>query len=55
MRHVLVVRRRRLAQKWHGRFVADNGLVLASTERYANEKDLRSMLGKYFPGWEVRS
>jgi hypothetical protein len=52
-RHVEVIHRRRLKQKWYARFIADNGLVLARTEHYNNLGDVITMLEEYFPDWSV--
>jgi hypothetical protein len=52
--HAQIVQRRRLKQKWHAKFVADNNLTLAHTENYANRADLENMLDKYFPDWPIR-
>jgi hypothetical protein len=52
-RRVEIVRRTLLKQKWYARFHADNDLVLAHTEHYANLGDLQAMLNEYFPDWPV--
>jgi hypothetical protein len=52
-RHVEIVHRRRLKQKWYAKFIADNGLVLAVTEHYSNLDDLKAMLQNYYPDWIV--
>lgn len=52
-RHVEIIHRRRLKQKWYARFIADNGLVLAQTEHYHNLDDVKTMLANYFPEWPV--
>lgn len=53
-KHVLIVKKRWLPQKWHGRFKATNGRTLAHTENYKNQADLERMLTVYFPDWEQR-
>ena len=55
-RHVVIVRRGVLKQKWYARFVADNGLTLTrTTEHYHNLGDLKAMLAKYFPEWRIET
>jgi hypothetical protein len=53
--YVEVVRRRRLKQKFYARFIADNGKILGHTEGYSNEADVKHMLTKYFPAWDVKN
>ena len=53
-RHVEVIHRRRLKQKWYARFIADNGLVLARTEHSNHLGDVITMLEEYFPDWSVK-
>lgn len=52
-RHVAIVRRKFLKQKWYALFIADNHLVLARTEHYHNRGDLEDMLDTYFPDWPI--
>lgn len=52
-RHVQIIKRKRRKQKWYATFIADNGLILAHTEHYANLTDLGRMLREYFPEWPV--
>jgi hypothetical protein len=53
MRHVKIIYRRWLRQKWYAQFIADNGEPLSVTEHYHNLNDLLEMLDRYFPSWQI--
>lgn len=52
-RHIKIIKRGWLKQKWYAQFIADNGLILSITEHYHNYGDLKEMLATYFSNWPI--